>query len=84
MPHILCTISDDRGAEVTYNGMPISEVIKQDIGIGGVISQLWFKKLFSPDARTTVLKSAIIMPWLSIACERSATYPPGLLAVMLP
>jgi ATP citrate (pro-S)-lyase len=27
-----------------YAGMPISSVFKEDIGIGGVISLLWFKR----------------------------------------
>ena len=30
--------------------MPISEVFKKDIGIGGVLSILWFKRLFPPYA----------------------------------
>ncbi len=40
----VCTISDDRGEEVTYGGVPISEIIENDSGIGDVISLLWFKK----------------------------------------
>jgi succinyl-CoA synthetase alpha subunit len=43
--NFICTISDDRGDEVIYYNMPISEVVNQDIGIGGVISLLWFKRL---------------------------------------
>lgn len=27
-----------------YAGMPISEVFKENIGIGGVVSLLWFKR----------------------------------------
>jgi ATP citrate (pro-S)-lyase len=38
------TICDDRGQELLYAGMPISEVFKEDIGIGGVVSLLWFKR----------------------------------------
>ncbi|GAA5856104.1 hypothetical protein JCM8547_002981 [Rhodosporidiobolus lusitaniae] len=40
----ISTISDERGQELLYNGMPISDVFKEDIGIGGVISLLWFKR----------------------------------------
>eukprot|EP00743_Colponemidia_sp_Colp-15_P002459 GILK01002666.1.p1 GENE.GILK01002666.1~~GILK01002666.1.p1 ORF type:complete len:1084 (-),score=207.83 GILK01002666.1:177-3428(-) len=39
------TISDDRGEELLYAGMPISQVFEQQIGIGGVLSLLWFKRL---------------------------------------
>lgn len=40
----ISTICDDRGQELLYAGMPISSVFKEDIGIGGVISLLWFKR----------------------------------------
>ena len=40
----ICTISDDRGDELIYRNMTISEVFKEDIGIGGVIGLLWFKR----------------------------------------
>ncbi len=42
--NFVCTISDDRGEELLYGKMPLSEVFKQDIGIGGVLSILWFKR----------------------------------------
>jgi ATP citrate (pro-S)-lyase len=38
------TICDDRGQELLYAGMPISSVFRDEIGIGGVISLLWFKR----------------------------------------
>ncbi len=44
--NFICTISDDRGEELLYGKMPISDVFKQDIGIGGVLSILWFKRQF--------------------------------------
>ncbi len=44
--NFICTISDDRGEEVLYGKMPISEVFKQNLGIGGVLSILWFKRQF--------------------------------------
>ncbi|KAL1411666.1 ATP citrate lyase subunit 1 [Vanrija albida] len=40
----ISTISDERGQELMYAGMRISDVFKENIGIGGVISLLWFKR----------------------------------------
>ena len=42
--NLICTISDDRGEEVLYGGKPLSKVIEDGMGIGGVIGLLWFKK----------------------------------------
>ncbi|KAG2213822.1 hypothetical protein INT47_001091 [Mucor saturninus] len=38
------TIVDDRGQELLYAGMRITDVFKDDVGIGGVLSLLWFKR----------------------------------------
>lgn len=38
------TICDDRGQELLYAGMSISSVFKEEIGIGGVVSLLWFRR----------------------------------------
>lgn len=40
----ISTISDERGAELMYSGVKISEVFESQMGIGGVISLLWFKR----------------------------------------
>ncbi len=40
----ISTISDDRGEELTYNGVKISDIITERLGIGGTIGLLWFKK----------------------------------------
>lgn len=40
----ICTISDDRGEEPSYAGVPISQVFKRQYTLGDVISLLWFKK----------------------------------------
>ena len=40
----ISTISDDRQEELLYCGVPISKVFKDDIGLGGVLGLLWFKK----------------------------------------
>lgn len=42
--NFISTISDDRGDELSYAGMPISEAISSDIGVGGVVSLLWFRR----------------------------------------
>ncbi|KAE8725852.1 ATP-citrate synthase beta chain protein 1 [Hibiscus syriacus] len=40
--HIISTISDDRGEEPCYAGVPMSSIVEQ--GFGDVISLLWFKR----------------------------------------
>ncbi|OXB71538.1 UNVERIFIED_CONTAM: hypothetical protein H355_003490 [Colinus virginianus] len=40
----ISTISDDRGEELVYAGWPISKVLGDELGVGGVISLLWFKR----------------------------------------
>jgi ATP citrate (pro-S)-lyase len=40
----ISTISDERGDELIYSGVPISKVLEEELGIGGVISLLWFKR----------------------------------------
>lgn len=42
--NFVSSISDERGEELLYAGMPITAVFKEDIGIGGVISLLWFQR----------------------------------------
>ncbi len=58
--NFICTISDDRGEELLYGKMPISEVFKKDIGIGGVLSILWFKRQF-PAYATKFIEMAIMV-----------------------
>jgi ATP citrate (pro-S)-lyase len=58
--NFICTISDDRGEELLYGKMPISEVIKKNIGIGGVLSILWFKRQF-PAYATKFIEMAIMV-----------------------
>lgn len=43
----MTSICDERGDELLYAGIPISHVLEQDIGIGGVLSLLWFQVCFS-------------------------------------
>ncbi|CAH8600891.1 unnamed protein product [Schistosoma intercalatum] len=54
------TICDDRGEELLYAGMPISHVIEQDLGIGGVLGLLWFKRRL-PEYATRFLELCLII-----------------------
>ncbi|KAG7362086.1 ATP-citrate synthase [Nitzschia inconspicua] len=44
----ISSISDDRGDELKYSGMPISEVFEKDLGVGGVLGLLWFRRQLPP------------------------------------
>lgn len=56
----ICTISDDRGEEATYCGIPISQVATPDTGysIGDVMALLWFKKKY-PKWATNFIETVI-------------------------
>jgi succinyl-CoA synthetase alpha subunit len=58
--NFISTISDDRGEELIYGNMTISDVFDKDIGIGGVLSILWFKKLL-PKYATKFIEMAIMV-----------------------
>ncbi|XP_075767675.1 ATP-citrate synthase isoform X1 [Pelodiscus sinensis] len=40
----MSSICDERGQELIYAGMPITEVFKEEMGIGGVLGLLWFQR----------------------------------------
>jgi succinyl-CoA synthetase alpha subunit/citrate synthase len=52
--NFISTIADDRGEELIYAGMPISQVFEETIGVGGVISLLWFNRLLPAYARKLI------------------------------
>ncbi|KAI0393207.1 citrate synthase-like protein [Xylariaceae sp. FL0594] len=56
----ISTISDDRGQELLYAGMPISDVFREDIGIGGVMSLLWFRRRL-PEYATKFLEMVLML-----------------------
>lgn len=56
----ISTISDDRGQELLYAGMPISEVFNEQIGIGGVMSLLWFRRRL-PDYASRFLEMVLML-----------------------
>ncbi|XP_031112362.1 ATP-citrate synthase beta chain protein 2-like [Ipomoea triloba] len=42
--HIITTICNERGEEPWYAGVPIFSLVEQGLGVGDVISLLWFKR----------------------------------------
>ncbi|XP_067825442.1 ATP-citrate synthase isoform X3 [Heptranchias perlo] len=40
----MTSICDERGQELIYAGMPITEIFKEDMGLGGVLGLLWFQR----------------------------------------
>ncbi|TGJ87266.1 hypothetical protein E0Z10_g1434 [Xylaria hypoxylon] len=56
----ISTISDDRGQELLYAGLPISDVFRENIGIGGVMSLLWFRRRL-PDYATKFLEMVLML-----------------------
>jgi succinyl-CoA synthetase alpha subunit len=56
----ICTVSNDKKEELEYNNIKITKVIKDEMGIGGVIGLLWFKKNLPAFARK-YLELAIIL-----------------------
>ena len=56
---VVTTISNETGDVLTYNGVPIDKIIREDLSIGYVIGHLWFKKelpLFAQKYIEIVLK----------------------------
>ena len=58
--NFISTISDDRGDELQYAGMPISETISEDIGVGGVLSLLWFRRKL-PEYATKFIEMVLMV-----------------------
>ncbi|KAE8233805.1 hypothetical protein CF326_g1163 [Tilletia indica] len=56
----ISTISDERGSELMYSGVKISEVFESNLGIGGVISLLWFKRML-PDYCAKFIEMALML-----------------------
>lgn len=46
----MTSICDERGQELLYAGIPISEILRADMGVGGVLSLLWFQRRLPPYA----------------------------------
>ncbi len=56
----ISTISNEKKEELEYRNIPISKVIEKEMGIGGVIGLLWFKREL-PDYARKFLETAIIL-----------------------
>ena len=56
--HFVTTITDDRGDQPLYAGIPLTDVVEGGYGIGGVIGLLWFKKEF-PKWATTFIEQVL-------------------------
>ncbi|MFN2251017.1 MAG: citrate/2-methylcitrate synthase [Anaerolineae bacterium] len=48
--NFICTISDERGEEPLYYGVPLSEVVESGMSIGHILGLLWFKKRLPDEA----------------------------------
>lgn len=53
------------GYSCSYAGMPISEVFSADIGLGGVLSLLWFRRRL-PDYATKFIEMILMVRRLVI------------------
>merc|ERR1711920_438286 len=58
--NFVCSISDDRGEECTYAGIPISKVVQEGMGVGGAISLLWFRRKL-PDYCLKFLETCLVI-----------------------
>ena len=58
--NFISTISDDRGEELRYCGVKISDIFKDKWGLGGVIGLLWFKKKLPPWAREFIERVVLL------------------------
>ena len=61
----ISTISDERGAELMYSGVKISDVFSSEMGIGGVVSLLWFKRPLPP-VMTKFIEMALMLSLIHI------------------
>ncbi|XP_028785301.1 ATP-citrate synthase beta chain protein 1-like [Neltuma alba] len=58
--HIISTISDERGKEQCYAGVPMSFIVEKGYGVADVISLLWFKRSL-PRYCTKFIEICILM-----------------------
>ncbi|MCK5583024.1 MAG: hypothetical protein KAI33_04505 [Elusimicrobiales bacterium] len=58
---MVSSISDERGEELKYGDILISDVFKKNLGLGGVISQLWFGRQMQDYAHKFIETTLIIV-----------------------
>ena len=56
----ISSISDERGEELKYAGVPISTVVSENMGVGGVLGLLWFRKRL-PDHFARFIELALML-----------------------
>jgi len=56
--NFISSISDERGDELVYANMRISDVFAQNLGVGGVVGLLWFRKRL-PDWCNTFIEMVL-------------------------
>lgn len=56
----ISTISDERKEELEYGNIPITTVIGKEMGVGGVIGLLWFKREL-PDYARKFIELALVL-----------------------
>ena len=65
------SIVDERGDELVYAGMKISEVFKSNLGVGGVVGLIWFRKRLPDYFCRSVLGACLIsMPERAIDAKQ--------------
>lgn len=78
--NFISSISDDRGEELTYSGMAISEVFQKDLGVGGVVSLLWFRRQL-PDYAAKFIEVSRVGPRPTSPAERSISFAARMLII---
>ena len=58
--NVVCSISDDRGEEPTFNGVTMSTLIEGTNGVADVISLLWFKRAL-PKYATRFIEMCVML-----------------------
>mmetsp|Transcript_9088 Transcript_9088/g.13592 ORF Transcript_9088/g.13592 Transcript_9088/m.13592 type:complete len:1097 (-) Transcript_9088:51-3341(-) len=58
--NFISSITDDRGGELCYAGVPISEVFTSNMGLGGVVGLLWFRRRL-PEYATAFIEMILMV-----------------------
>jgi len=58
--NFISSIADDRGEELKYCGVSISDVFSQNLGVGGVLALLWFRRQL-PDYCTKFIEMILMV-----------------------
>lgn len=75
----MTSICDERGQELLYAGIPITDIFKEDMGIGGVLSLLWFQRRYV--LKVDCLGTGLVMKMQKLVVFSSRT---GIIISFLP